>query len=136
MSLFGGITDLIFGKPEAPEADFDSIIRLMQEGDKYSNPNQRGLLSGWEMSIGDDGRLTQQQTLNPALQPAMDSFIGRANEGTEDEGLNALKQARLAAMMGPRGPRPMPERRQRPMNRSEYTDDAGNSIPKPDWWRV
>lgn len=135
MSLLGGITDLIFGKPEAPEADFETIIELMKQGDLYSNPNQRGLLSGWEMEIGPDGRLTQTQTLNPQLQPAFDSFLGRVNQGPGDEQIDALKNAAFEARMSRSGPNPMPQRRPRPMTRDQYKDEEGNSIAPSDWWR-
>lgn len=135
MGLLSSITDLVFGKAEAPEADFDEILKLLETQDRFNNPNIRGLFGGWEQQIGPDGRLVQTQTINPAMQPGLDAFIGRFNEGTADPQLEALKNARFEAMMNQRGPRPMPERRERPLNRSQYTDEEGNSIAPPDWWR-
>lgn len=132
--LLSGITDLLFGKPEAPAADFDTIEKLIKLGDLYSNPTQRGIFSGWETEIGPDGRLIQTQNMNPQLQPAMDSFMGRLNEGSNDPQLDQLKGAMFQQMMSRSGPSAMPQRRQRPMNRSQFTDEEGNSIRSPDWW--
>lgn len=141
MSLLGGITDLIFGKPKAPKADIGELTKIMQLGDLYNNPNINGLFGGWKQELGPDGRLTQTQTINPEMQPGFDAFTDRFNQGSEDEGMQALKAARLESMMGPRGSRAMPAPRaraefERPPNRSQYTDEEGNSIAPQDWWRT
>lgn len=140
--MLGGLTDLLFGKAKAPKADIGELTKIMQLGDLYNNPNIQGLFGGWEQQIGPDGRLTQTQTINPEMQPGFDAFTQRFNQGSEDEGMQALKAARMEAMMGPRGTREMPERRQAPpprdrqLNRSQYTDEEGNSIAPQDWWRT
>jgi hypothetical protein len=142
MSLLGGITDLIFGKPKAPKADIGEITKILQLGDLYNNPNINTMFGGWKQEIGPDGRLTQSQYVDPKFQPGVDAFTDRFNEGTEDASMQALKAARFESMMGPRGAQGMPERRppppprERSPNRSQYTDEDGNSIAPPDWWRT
>lgn len=136
MSLLGGITDLIFGKPKAPKADIGEITKILELGDLYNNPNINTLFGGWKQEIGPDGRLVQSQYVNPEFQPGVDAFTERFNQGTQDGDLQALRDARLSSMMVDRGPRARPEQRLRPMNRSQYTDEEGNSIAPPDWWRT
>lgn len=136
MSLFGGITDMLFGKPKAPKADVNELTKILKLGDLYNNPNINTLFGGWEQKIGPDGRLTQTQTINPEFQGGFDAFTDRFNEGSASPQMDALKNARFEAMMGQKGPAAPPPRREPPKNRSQYVDEEGNSIAPPDWWRT
>lgn len=104
--LLGGLIEGLFGKPEAPKADWAEIEKLMRLSTELNRTNQNGILSGWNWSEGPNG-WTQNQTINPGLQPAVDKFMGRMGEG-EDPQLKALRDARFQAMMNQQGAAPRP----------------------------
>jgi len=127
--ILGGLTKVLFGKPKAPKVDKEElgyIINLMLNANRT---NQRGIFGGWDW---DDDKTTQTQYVNPEIQPAVDSFVGRVNQGTEDPRNNALMQARFEAMMNRPGLSPRPPARPRPETRGNRSIEDG---PPPDWWR-
>lgn len=107
--ILGGLSNLLFGKAKTPEADWAEIEKLMKLSTELNRTNQHGLLSGWDWSEGPNG-WTQSQTINPALQPMMDNFIGRATAGPDAQ-LQALKDARFESMMNQPGIAPRPPAR-------------------------
>lgn len=130
MSLLGGLTDILFGKPKAPKADFAEIEKLMKLETELNRTNQHGIFGGWDWSQGPNG-WTQTQSVNPALQPGVDSFMGRVAQGSNSPELQQLMQARFASMMNNQGVRPRPEARPVPQNRGNRSPEDG---PPPDWW--
>lgn len=116
------------------EVNMEDIVKLLGISDQINNPNVRGLFGGWENSFGEDGRLVQTQTVNPGMLPGMNGFVDRFNEGPQTGQYDALANARFASLMGNQGPKPPPERRQRPALKAHFQDDQGNSIPGYTKW--
>jgi len=132
----------IFGvggsKTSTKAVDKDQLKWLLELGLDANRFNQNSLFSGWEWSKGPDGRMTQQQTVNPELQPALDALLSRVNQGSEDPQLKMLKDARFAALMaGPQGPSAMPAMRDRSayMPQRPPMPDREDYGPPPDWYR-
>ena len=126
--ILGGLMDVLFGKPKAPKADFSEIEKLMRLSAELNRTNQNGILSQWNWSEGPNG-WSQNQTIAPEMQPALDNFYGRQGEGPNPQ-LQDLLAARFQSMMGGNRVLPTPERRQRPQYR-QYRDPTEG--PPPDW---
>lgn len=133
-NLIGGYFENESGKKnrEYSKEDAEYLLRIL---DLQNNPNTYGLWGGWQNTIGEDGRLNKTQLVNPQMAPAVGHSINYMNRGGIDPQMQELKGALFESMMSRGGPNPMPQRRQRPMNRSQFTDEEGNSIRSPDWWR-
>lgn len=132
--LLGGLSDLLFGKPEVPEANWGEMAKLLELGIDKNRYNQTGLFTNhaWD---ADKENLTQ--SINPELQPAMDNLLARVNAGTPgydragqyrglmDALLSRDRPYATRAAPAPRnfamGPRPdLPERM--PVPRPEFRD--------------
>ena len=112
------------------EVNMEDIVKLLGLSDQTNNPNVYGVFSGWEQSFGEDGRKITRQVVNPGFTPALDQFADRTNAGPQTGQLDALANARFASLMGAgRGPKPPPERRQRPALKSQFQDENGNTLP-------
>ncbi len=107
MSLFGGITDLLFGKPEIPEMDEDQLIRLLEIGIDKNRYDQQGLFTNFNW---DEDKGTLTQSINPQLQGGMDAMLGRVDQGSPGYGGAGRFQPLIDAYMA----REQPQRRQRP----------------------
>ena len=110
--ILGGLSDLLFGKVEIPEADFDELAKLLQLGIDENRYDQRGMFvdNTWDK---DKGTLTTGPT--EAIAPGFAAMLERANTGTPGyEGAGRFKELLAAQNFGSqpdRRPRPQPRER-------------------------
>jgi len=111
--ILGGLTDLLFGKVEVPEADFDQLAKLLKLGIEENRYDQQGIFTGFQW---DEGKNTITQSINPQLQGSMDAMYSRLDAGSPSYGRAGQFQELLDAYQSraPRERRPPPERRERP----------------------
>ena len=85
MSLFGGsgivggIMDLAFGGAPSTKDSMskEDIAWLMDQGLTANRTDKQGLFGGWDWTQGDDGRWTQTESVNSALQPGIEKLMGK-----------------------------------------------------------
>lgn len=113
--ILGGLSDLLFGKVEVPEMDYDELAKLLKLGIQENRYDQNGLFTSQNW---DEGKHAMTQSVNPGIQPGYEAMQGRVNQGTPGyEGAGRFKEL-LAAYeaRGPRERRPRPDIPDRPPN--------------------
>jgi hypothetical protein len=123
--ILGGLSDLLFGKPEIPEMDYEELAKLLKLGIDENRYSQQGLFTS---NMWDAGKDTLTTSVNERFQPGFDEATRMLNEGLTPnprEGqYNALADAHLARAManyGRPGSRPIERRERQPArSRDDY----------------
>ena len=92
----------------------DRIEGLMKLNEKYNRTDSRGLFTDWLWNGAG-----QEQSVNPAIQPAYDAFLARVNGGSpQNPNAGQFQHLMEALTQGRNQPtyrRPVPERPDRPL---------------------
>ena len=102
-SLFGGAA----GGGKSNPADWDQIKQLMELTADLNRYGQHGMFTSTDWTEGEDGRWTQTQSANPALQAGVDqlmqSMSSPAQQWSAPSQFNEMLDAKMANQMGRQG---------------------------------
>ena len=102
MALLSFLTDILFGSPPSSSESMskEDIAWLMDEGLTANRTDKQGLFGGWDWTQGQDGRWTQTENVNPALQPGIEKLMGAISGDQKPYESPEQFSSLLDAMMG------------------------------------